>query len=157
MVGRLRHQRLQCGRGRRIDYRGPRPRSTRCQRSQQEILHRLQTPRARYARDLKYPQWVTNVVMVKKKNVKCRMCVDFTDLNKAFPKDSFPLPHIDQLIDAAAGHEFLSFLDAYSGYNQILMEEADQEKTTFITRQGTYYYRVMPFGLKNAGKHTRDW
>ncbi|XP_019230417.1 PREDICTED: uncharacterized protein LOC109211339 [Nicotiana attenuata] len=79
------------------------------------------------------------------------MCVDFTDLNKACPKDSFPLPHIDQLIDATVGHELLSFLDAYSGYNQILMEEEDQEKTTFITQQGTYCYRVMPFGLKNAG------
>jgi len=77
------------------------------------------------SRESKYPQWVTNVVMVKKKNRKWRMCVDFTDLNKACPKDSFPLPHIDQLIDATAGHELLSFLDAYSGYNQILMEEED--------------------------------
>nr|XP_016506893.1 PREDICTED: uncharacterized protein LOC107824606 [Nicotiana tabacum] len=79
------------------------------------------------------------------------MCVDFTDLNKACPKDSFPLPHIDQLIDATTGHELLSFLDAYSGYNQILMEEKDQEKTTFITHQGTYCYKVMPFRLKNMG------
>nr|XP_016489773.1 PREDICTED: uncharacterized protein LOC107809627 [Nicotiana tabacum] len=69
----------------------------------------------------------------KKKNGKWRMCVDFTDLNKACPKESFLLPHIDQLIDATAGHELLSFLHAYSGYNQILMEEKDQEKTTFIT------------------------
>nr|XP_016484073.1 PREDICTED: RNA-directed DNA polymerase homolog [Nicotiana tabacum] len=89
--------------------------------------------------------------MVKKKNGKWRICVDFTDLNKACPKNSFPLPHIDQLIDATAGHELLSFLDAYSGYNQILMEEEDQDKTTFITYRGTYCYRVMPFGLKNAG------
>ncbi|XP_075096235.1 uncharacterized protein LOC142174352 [Nicotiana tabacum] len=89
-------------------------------------------------RESKYPQWVANVVMVKKKNGKWRMC-------------SFPLPHIDQLIDATAGHELLSFLDAYSGYNQIMMAEEDQEKTTFITHQGTYCYKVMPFGLKNAG------
>nr|XP_016496334.1 PREDICTED: uncharacterized protein LOC107815290 [Nicotiana tabacum] len=102
-------------------------------------------------RESKYPRWVANVVMVKKKNDKWRMCVDFTDLNKACPKDSFLLSHIDQLIDAMAGHELLSFLDAYSGYNQILIEEEGQEKTTFITHQGTYYYRVMPFGLKNAG------
>nr|XP_016515065.1 PREDICTED: uncharacterized protein LOC107831788 [Nicotiana tabacum] len=68
-------------------------------------------------RESKYPQWVANVVMVKKKNGKWWMCIDFTDLNKACPKDSFPLPHIDQLIDATAGHELLSFLDAYSGYN----------------------------------------
>ncbi|XP_019229710.1 PREDICTED: uncharacterized protein LOC109210711 [Nicotiana attenuata] len=89
--------------------------------------------------------------MVKKKNGKWRMCVDFTHLNKARPKDSFPLPHIGQLIDAVAGHELLSFLDAYSSYNQTLMEEEDQEKTTFITHKGTYCYKVMPFRLKNAG------
>ena len=83
-------------------------------------------------RELKYPQWVANVVMVKRKNEKWRICVDFTDLNRACPKDSFPLSHIDQLIDTTAGHELLSFFDAYSGYNQILMEEEDQEKTTFI-------------------------
>nr|XP_009625267.1 uncharacterized protein LOC104116171 [Nicotiana tomentosiformis] len=89
--------------------------------------------------------------MVKKKNVKWRMCVYFIDLNKACLKDSFPLPHINQLIDTTARHELLSFLDAYSGYNQILMEEGDQEKTTSITHRGTYCYRIMPFGLKNAG------
>nr|XP_016513555.1 PREDICTED: RNA-directed DNA polymerase homolog [Nicotiana tabacum] len=89
--------------------------------------------------------------MVKKKNGKWRMCVEFTELNKACPKDSFPLPHIDQLIDATAGHELLSFLDAYSGYNKILMAEDDQEKTTFITHRGTYCNKVMSFGLKNAG------
>lgn len=77
--------------------------------------------------------------------------MDFTDLNKAYPKDSFPMTHMDKLIDATAGHELLSFLDAYSGYNQIMMAEEDQEKTTFITHQGTYCYKVMPFGIKNAG------
>ncbi|XP_019256434.1 PREDICTED: uncharacterized protein LOC109234841 [Nicotiana attenuata] len=79
------------------------------------------------------------------------MCVDFTDLNKACLKDSFLAPRIDQLIDATVGHELLSFLDAYSGYIQILIEEEDQEKTTFITHRGTYCYRVVPFGLKNVG------
>lgn len=77
--------------------------------------------------------------------------MDFTYMNKACPKDSFPLAHIDQLIDATAGNELLSFLDAYSGYSQILMEEEDQEKTTFITHQETYCYTVMPFGLKKVG------
>ena len=77
--------------------------------------------------------------------------MDFTDLNKTCPKDSFPLPKIDQLIDATAGHDRMSFLDAYRGYHQIPLYEADQEKTFFITPQGTYYYKVMPFGLKNAG------
>ena len=77
--------------------------------------------------------------------------MDFTDLNKACPKDSFPLPRIDQLVDVTAGHELLSFMDAYSGYNQIRMNKADEEKTAFTTDQGLYCYKVMPFGLKNAG------
>ena len=74
-----------------------------------------------------------------------------TDLNKACPKDHFPLPRIDQLVDATSGHELLSFMDAYSGYNQIKMKPEDRESTSFITPRGTYYYNVMPFGLKNAG------
>ena len=102
-------------------------------------------------REVKYPEWVANVVLVKKKNNQWRMCVDFTDLNKACPKDSFPLPRIDQLVDATAGYELLSFMDAYSGYNQIRMNKADEEKTSFTTDQGLYCYKVMPFGLKNAG------
>ena len=79
------------------------------------------------------------------------MCVDFTDLNRACPKDSFPLPRIDQLVDSTTGHKLLTFMDAFSGYNQIRMAEEDQEKTSFITSQGLYCYKVMPFGLKNAG------
>ena len=78
------------------------------------------------------------------------MCVDFTDLNNACPKDSFPLPRIDQLVDSMASHELLTFMDAFSGYNQILMKEEDQEKTAFVTKQGLYCYKVMPFGLKNT-------
>ena len=97
------------------------------------------------------PDWLANVVVVPKKNRKPRVCVDFTDLNKACPNDSFPLPHIDRLVDATVGHELLTFLDAFSGYNQILMHPDDQEKTSFITERGTYCYKVMPFGLKNAG------
>ncbi|KAL5555336.1 hypothetical protein UlMin_037572 [Ulmus minor] len=84
-------------------------------------------------------------------NGNWRVCVDFTDLNKACPNDSFPLPRIDHLVDATAGHELLSFMDAYSGYNQIRMHQPDQEHTTFLTDQGLYCYKVMPFGLKNAG------
>ena len=79
------------------------------------------------------------------------MCVDFTYLNKACPKDSYPLPRIDQLVDSTAGHKLLSFMDAFSGYNQIRMDEIDQEKTSFVTSQGLFCYKVMPFGLKNAG------
>ena len=77
-------------------------------------------------------------------------CVDFTDLNKACPKDSYPLPRINQLVDSIASHQLLSFMDVFSSYNQIKMDEADQEKTSFITSQGLFCYKVMPFGLKNA-------
>ena len=79
------------------------------------------------------------------------MCVDFTDLNKACPKDSYPLPWIDTLVHSTARHQLLSFMDAFSGYNQIRMDKSDQEKTSFVTSQGLFSYKVMPFGLKNAG------
>ena len=79
------------------------------------------------------------------------MCVDFTNLNKACPKDSYPLPRIDQLVDSTARHQLLSFKDVFLGYNQIKMDEADQEKTSFITSQGLFCYKVITFGLKNAG------
>ena len=99
-----------------------------------------------------YLDWLANVVMVKKANGKWRMCVDFTDLNKACPKDSYPLPCIDQLVDSTAGHQLLSFMDAFSRYNQIKMDEVDQEKTSFITSQRLFCYKVMLFGLKNVGE-----
>ncbi|XP_039029195.1 LOW QUALITY PROTEIN: uncharacterized protein LOC120163293 [Hibiscus syriacus] len=99
----------------------------------------------------KYPEWVANIVPVPNKNGKVRMCVDYRDLNKASPKDSFPLPHIDTLVDNTAGHAWFSFMDGFSGYNQIKMNPEDMEKTTFITMWGTFCYKVMPFGLKNAG------
>ena len=91
---------------------------------------------ADFIREVFYSDWLTTMVMVKKNNSKWRMCVDFTDLNKACPKDSFPLPRIDQLVDSTSGHKLLSFMDAFSGYNLILMNEDDQEKTSFITCQG---------------------
>ncbi|RVW45515.1 Retrovirus-related Pol polyprotein from transposon 17.6 [Vitis vinifera] len=100
---------------------------------------------------VEYPEWLANVVPVPKKDGKVRVCVDFRDLNKASPKDDFPLPHIDMLVDSTAGHSMLSFMDGFSGYSQILMAPEDMEKTSFITEWGTYCYRVMPFGLKNAG------
>src|SRR3989441_6329395 len=78
------------------------------------------------------------------------MCVDYRDLNKASPKDDFPLPHIDVLIDNAAGKGCYSIMDGFSGYNQIKMAVEDREKTAFITEYGTFCYKVMPFGLKNA-------
>ena len=88
-----------------------------------EEVHKLIT--AEFIREVYYPDWLANVVMVKKANGKWRMCVDFTDLNKACPKDSYPLPHIDQLVDSIAGHQLLSFMDTFLGYNQIKMDEAD--------------------------------
>lgn len=91
--------------------------------------------KAGFIHEVYYPQWLSNVVMVKKLNGKWRMRVDFIDLNKACPKNSFPLRRIDQLVDATAGHEMLSFMDVYSGYNQLRMYEPDQEKTSFITEQ----------------------
>jgi hypothetical protein len=107
--------------------------------------------KAGFIREVDYPEWLSNVVLVKKSNGKWRMCVDFTDLNKACPKDSFPLPRIDLSVDSTFEHELLSFMDAFSRYNQIYMEETDQEKTAFITDRGLYCYKMMPFDLKNAG------
>ncbi|XP_027151941.1 uncharacterized protein LOC113751996 [Coffea eugenioides] len=98
-----------------------------------------------------YPTWLANPVLVKKEDQSWRMCVDFTDLNKACPKDCFPLPRIDMLVDSTVGFDVLCFLDAFKGYNQIEMAEENREKTSFITEEGTYCYRTMPFGLKNAG------
>ncbi|KAK8956708.1 hypothetical protein KSP39_PZI001094 [Platanthera zijinensis] len=89
--------------------------------------------------------------MVKKPGRKWRMCVDFTRLNKACPKDFYPLPRIDLLVDSAVGYPFMSFLDAFSGYHQIRMHKPDIPRTSFITNDGCYCYLVMPFGLKNAG------
>ncbi|RDX70210.1 Retrovirus-related Pol polyprotein from transposon 17.6, partial [Mucuna pruriens] len=106
---------------------------------------------AGFVREVQYPTWLANVVMVKKASGKWRMCTDYTDLNKACPKDSYPLPGIDRLVDSVAGFSFLSFMDAYSGYNQIRMHPLDEEKTAFITDEGAICYQVMPFGLKNAG------
>ena len=79
--------------------------------------------------EVRYPDWLANPVVVKKKNGKWRVCIDFTDLNKACPKDSFPLLHIDRLVKATAGNELLSFMDAFLGYNQIMMHPDDREKT----------------------------
>ena len=100
----------------------------------------------KFIREVYYPNWLANVVMVKKANGKWRMCVDFTNLNKACPKDSYQLPRIDQLVDSTAGHRLLSFMDTFSGYNQIRMDEVDQEKTSFVTSQGLLCYKVMLFG-----------
>ena len=104
----------------------------------------------KFIREVYYLDWLANVVMVKKTNGKWRMCVDFTNLNKTCPNDSYLLPHINQLVDSTMGHKLLSFMDAFLGNNQIRIDEVGQEKTSFITSQGLFCYKVMSFSLKNA-------
>ena len=99
----------------------------------------------------KYPQWVANIVPVPKKDGKVWMCVDYRDLNRTSPKDNFSLLHIDTLVDNTAKHSLFSFMDGFLGYNQIRMVPEDMEKTTFLTMWGTFCYKVLLFGLKNAG------
>jgi hypothetical protein len=106
---------------------------------------------ASFIMEVFYPDWLTNPVLVLKKNNTWRMCIDYTRLNKACPKDPFVLPCIDQVIDSTASCDLLSFLDAYSGYHQIPLYQPDQIKMSFITPYGAYCYVTMPFGLKNTG------
>jgi hypothetical protein len=106
---------------------------------------------AGFIKEVFHPTWLANPVLVKKKNGKWRMCVDYTSLSKACPKVPFPLPRIDQIVDSTAGCELLCFLDAYSGYHQMKMEESGQLATSFITPFGMYCYVTMSFGLRNAG------
>lgn len=100
---------------------------------------------------VQYSTWFTNVVLIKKGNEKWRMCLDFTNLNKACLLDHYPLPSIDKLVDSILGPVVVSFLDAILGYHQIFMDSKNTEKTAFITDKGVFCYKVMPFGLKNVG------
>ncbi|XP_015078307.1 uncharacterized protein LOC107022114 [Solanum pennellii] len=106
---------------------------------------------AGFIREVKYPTWISGIVPVRKKNGQIRVCVDFRDLNNACPKDEFPLPIPELMIDATTGYKEMSFMDGSSGYNQIRMSLKDEELTVFRTPKGIYCYKVMPFGLKNAG------
>jgi hypothetical protein len=106
---------------------------------------------AGFIKEVFHPTWLANPIVVKKKNGKWRMFVDYTSLNKACPKVPFPLPRIDQIVDSTAGCELLCFLDAYSGYHQIKMKESDQLMTSFITVFGMFCFVTMSFGLRNAG------
>nr|GEW78273.1 reverse transcriptase domain-containing protein [Tanacetum cinerariifolium] len=106
---------------------------------------------ARIMREVYYHDWLSNPVMVKKHDGSWRMCIDFTDLNKACPQDCYPLPEIEWKVESLCGYPFKCFLDAYKGYHQIQLAAADEEKTVFHTGQGVYCYTKMPFGLKNAG------
>ncbi|CAA0841906.1 Uncharacterized mitochondrial protein AtMg00860, partial [Striga hermonthica] len=105
----------------------------------------------KFVKEAKYPTWISNPVLVKKATGLWRLCIDFSDLNQACPKDSYPIPHIDYMVDATSGHQLMSFLDAYSGYNQIPMHPDDAEHTSFYSARGLYCYVMMTFGLKNAG------
>jgi len=102
-------------------------------------------------REVKYSEWLVNLVLVPKKNGKMRICIDFTDLNKTCKKDPFPLPRIDTSIDKAAGCKRFSLLDCFSGYHDMWLKKEDEEKISFTTPFGTYCYTRMPEGLKNAG------
>ncbi|KAL0427416.1 UNVERIFIED_CONTAM: Retrovirus-related Pol polyprotein from transposon opus [Sesamum latifolium] len=107
--------------------------------------------KAGYVVEVQYTKWLSNVVIVSKASGKWRMYTNFTNFNKACPKDPYPLPQIDLLVDSTSGCAQLSIVDAYQGYHQIFMAEEDRHKTSFITQNGVYCYNVMPFGLKNAG------
>lgn len=103
---------------------------------------------AGFIQEVHYPKWISNVVLVKKASEKWQMCVDFTDLNKACPKDSFPLPHIDPIVDSTVGHPLLNFMDAYLGYNQIRMNPDDEEKTAFVTDRGSTITKRCSLALR---------
>ena len=100
--------------------------------------------------EVKYPTWIANIVPVRKKNGQLRIYADFRDLNNACPKDDFPLPVTEHMINTTAGHKALSFMDCTAGYNQIQMVLKDQDTTTFRAPKGIFYYKVMPLGLKNV-------
>ncbi|KAL0406282.1 UNVERIFIED_CONTAM: Enzymatic polyprotein [Sesamum latifolium] len=106
---------------------------------------------AGHIEEIQFLEWLSNVVLVPKSRGKWRMCIDFRDLNKACPKDFYPLPRIDQLVDSTSGCELLSIMDASQGYHQIMLAPEDRKKVSFITSEGTFCYVAMPFGLKNAG------
>jgi hypothetical protein len=100
--------------------------------------------------EVHHPRWLANPVVIPKANMKLWMCIDYISLNKACPKDPFPLPRIDQIVDSTSGCNLLCFLDAYSGFHQIPMSREDEENTIFITVDDLFYYVSMPYGLKNA-------
>ena len=114
---------------------------------QEEVTKQLKVG---FLKPIHQAEWIANIVPIPKKDGKVRMCVDFRDLNKACSKDDFLLPHIDVLVDNMPGSALMSFMDGFSGYNQIMMAPKDITKTTFTTEWGIYYYMVMPFGLKNV-------
>lgn len=104
-----------------------------------------------HIREVYFSTWLVNVVLVSKVAGQRRVYVDFWGLNKVCPKDCYPLLRIDQLMDSTSRYELIFMLDTYQGYHQILLAQEDQEKVNFITSDGTFYYTMMPFSLKNTG------
>ncbi|GKB39276.1 reverse transcriptase domain-containing protein [Tanacetum coccineum] len=100
--------------------------------------------------EVKYQTWVANPIMIKKRDERWKMCVDFTDINKACPKDCYPLPEVNQKVESLSGFRLKCFLDAYKGYHQIQMAKGDEDNTNCFTEKGVFCYNKMPFGLKNA-------
>ncbi|XP_019260811.1 PREDICTED: uncharacterized protein LOC109238788 [Nicotiana attenuata] len=138
------------------DYPGARPVKQVQRRFRPKLVPLIETEvnnliEAGFVREVKYPTWISSIVPVRKKNGQIRVCVDFRDLNNACPKDEFPHPIPELMIDATTGYEAMSFMDGSSRYNQIRMSPKDEELTAFHTPKGIYCYKVMPFGLKNAG------
>ena len=127
------------------------PRKYRPELEQQIIKEVEKLITAGFIREIKFPRWISSIVPVKKKNGQIRICVDFRDLNEACPKDEFPLPYTELLIDSTALYDTFSFMDGYSVYNHLKKAPADEAATSFRTPMGIYCYKVMPFGLKNAG------
>ncbi|CAL2239080.1 unnamed protein product [Prunus armeniaca] len=129
----------------------PRQFSTEVQLKVKEEIERLL--KAGFIRTARYVEWLANIVPVLKKTGALRVCTDYRNLNLATPKDEYPMPMSDFLVDGAAKHELLSFMDGHAGYNQIFIAEEDVHKTAFKCPGaiGTYEWVVMPFGLKNAG------
>jgi hypothetical protein len=106
-----------------------------------------------FIEEVHHPVWLANLVIIPKANGKLRMCIDYTSLNKACPKDPYPLPRIDQIVDSTSGCDLLSFLDAYSGFHQIQMSRKDRKHIAFVTVDGLYCYAIMPYGLKTPCQH----
>ncbi|RDX58311.1 Retrovirus-related Pol polyprotein from transposon opus, partial [Mucuna pruriens] len=124
------------------------PNNLSCQPKEKKIT--IGEEESGFIREVKYPSWLSNVVTVKKPSDKWRIYTNYTNLNKACPKDLYPLPKINALVDEASSYDLLNFMDAYLGYNQIWMHPCDKSKTTFMIDKGDFCYRVMPFGLKNV-------
>ena len=109
-----------------------------------------------FIKEINFTTLLANAVMILKSSRKWRMCVDFTDLNKACPKDAYLVPSINNLVYRTSEAKFLNFMDAYSGYNQVRMHPLDEEKMAFIIENANYCYKIMPFGLKMLEPYIKD-